>query len=243
MELSILYEDDDLWIVDKYAGLLVCPSKEHEEQETLLSLLTTRGDAAHLVHRLDKDTSGVLVVAKNQHTRELLQKQFKQRTVKKHYLALLDGDIATDYVLQETYLARDKSKRLQRRSYTKHDQLRNCRFARSEFFVLQRFQQRLSLVKITISTGRTHQIRVHAKELAAPVLGDRLYHRPTCLPLSFPLLIREKVLALERQMLHSHLLEFFHPHKQRTVSYSSSPPQDFNELLTLLRTNCPETSS
>ena len=230
--MHVLYEDDFLWVIDKPAGLLVTAK---DGQPSLEELLTeAHGDAVHLVHRLDKDTSGVIVVAKNQQTREHLQKQFKQRSVQKTYLALLDGDLSTDYVLQETYLARDKFKRTQMRSYPKHDTQQQLRYARSEFYVLQRFQQRLTYVKIAISTGRTHQIRVHAKEMSAPVLGDQVYHRPAILPLVFPVTIRDKVYALSRQMLHAHQLKFKHLHSE-DMCFSSPLPADFTELLTMLR--------
>ncbi|MDE3270065.1 MAG: RluA family pseudouridine synthase [Pseudomonadota bacterium] len=236
--MRCLYEDDLLWVLDKPAGLLVTAK---DGQQSLEELLTeASGETAHLVHRLDKDTSGVILVAKNQPTREYLQKQFKQRTVHKTYLALLDGDLSTDYVLQETYLARDKHRRTQMRSYPKHDtQHQQLRFARSEFFVLQRFQQRLTYVKITISTGRTHQIRVHAKEMSAPVLGDQVYHHPTTLPLTFPVAIRDEVYNLSRQMLHSHQLAFQHPDSGR-MCLSSPPPDDFSDLLTMLRRSAVE---
>lgn len=232
--MHILYEDDLLWVIDKPAGLLVTAK---EGQESLEELLRTESgeEEVHLVHRLDRDTSGVIVVAKNQPTREYLQKQFKQRTVQKTYLALLDGDLSTDYVLQETYLARDKFKRTRMRSYPKHDTQQQLRYARSEFFVLQRFHQRLTYVKIEISTGRTHQIRVHAKEMSAPVLGDQVYHRPTVLPLTFPVAIRDKVYALSRQMLHAHQLKFQHPQQNESMCFSSSPPADFADLLSSLQ--------
>ena len=138
------------------------------------------------VHRLDRDTSGVLLVACNASVQEQLQAQFKARQVHKEYLALLDGNLPSNYAHMQSYMSRNRKHRLQMLSFPRPVSGRNCRYAASEFFVLQRFQQRLNFVKINISTGRTHQIRVHAVVLGAPVLGDKLYHRPTMLPQTFP---------------------------------------------------------
>lgn len=210
--------------MDKPAGLLVSDVPEVT--------------GTHLVHRLDRDTSGVLLTARDQRTKELLQAQFKLRRVHKEYLALLDGVLDRDYLSISSYLARNPRDRRQMASYRqKPDDNRNYRDAHSEFFVEQSFGNRLSLVRVVIGSGRTHQIRVHAKSLGAPVLGDHLYHRRTTLPQSFPASVRQQLASsVQRQMLHASTLICHHPQKNQRLAVTAPLPLDFMTTLEILRT-------
>ena len=231
---TIVAQDAELLVLDKVRGFTIDTVIEH--------VRSTIPDAAS-VHRLDRDTSGVLLVAHNIKVQELLQAQFKARQVRKEYLALLDGNLPSNYAHMQSYLSRSRKHRMQMQSYPRPVSNRNCRYAASEFFVLQRFHQRLNLVKINLSTGRTHQIRVHAVDLGAPVLGDNLYHRPTQLPQTFAAPLRETVHSLSAQMLHASRIEFKHPRTNKNCCFDVPPPADFNALLAALEEDCAHANS
>ena len=226
---SIIQQDADLLVLNKTRGFTI---------DTVIAQLRAEVATAMPVHRLDRDTSGVLLVASNLAAQEQLQAQFKARQVKKEYLALLDGNLSRDYAHMQSYLSRDRRHRLRMQSFTTPVSGRNCRYAASEFFVLQRFQQRLTLVKVAISTGRTHQIRVHAAALGAPVLGDNLYHRPTMLPQSFPAPLREAVHNLTAQLLHANHIAFTHPRTGVACRVDVPLPAYFKTMLAMLENNC-----
>ena len=227
---TIIWQDDDLLVLNKTRGHTI---------DTVIACVRAKFTSAEPVHRLDRDTSGVLLVARHRSAQELLQAQFKERRVCKEYLALLDGNLSRNYARIESYLCRNRKHRTRMQSYPTPVSGRNCRYAASEFFVLQRFQQRLNLAKVRIRTGRTHQIRVHAVALGVPVLGDNLYHRPTQLPQTFPATIRDMVSQLSAQMLHAQRIEFQHPRHQNTCHHEAPPPSDFANLLAALA-NCAE---
>lgn len=226
---SIVSQDADLLVLDKTRGVSI---------DTVMAHVRDMIAAAMPVHRLDRDTSGVLVVACNSRVQEQLQAQFKARQVRKEYLALLDGNLPCDYTSMQSYLSRSRKHRLQMQSFPRPVKGRNCRYAVSEFFVLRRFHQRLNFVKVHLSTGRTHQIRVHAVALGAPVLGDNLYHRPTQLPQAFPVVLRKAVQELSAQMLHASRITFRHPRTHETCCIDVPPPADFGTLLAALEQGC-----
>ena len=223
---TIVQQDTDLLVLDKARGITI---------DTVIEQVRTALPEAMPVHRLDRDTSGVLLVACNSKGQEQLQAQFKARRVHKEYLALLDGNLPSNYTHMQSYLSRSRKHRLQMQSFPRPVSKRNCRYAASEFFVLQRFQQRLNFVRINLNTGRTHQIRVHAVALGAPVLGDNLYHRPSMLPQTFPAFLRAAVHSLPAQMLHASSISFQHPSTSESCRIDVPPPADFSDLLTSLR--------
>ena len=223
---TIVQQDADLLVLDKARGVTM---------DTVIEQVRTTIATAMPVHRLDRDTSGVLLVARNSTVQEQLQAQFKARQVRKEYLALLDGNLPCNYAHMQSYLSRSRKHRLQMQSHPRPVSGRNCRYAASEFFVLQRFQQRLNFVKVNLSTGRTHQIRVHAVALGAPVLGDNLYHRPTQLPQTFPAPLRETVYSLSAQMLHASRIAFQHPRTSEDCCIDVPLPADFSNLLAWLK--------
>ena len=221
----IIYRDDCVVAINKPPGVLVTD--------------IPRLVGSNPVHRLDRDTSGVLLTTGSRRNEELLQAQFKERQIYKEYLALLDGVLDRNYLSVSSYLARHPHDYRRMASYQyKPAGNRNYRDAHSEFFVEQCFGDRLSLVKVVIASGRTHQIRVHAKTLGAPVLGDRLYHqRRTTLPQSFPLSVRQHVAnSIRRQMLHASTLICRHPRTNKRLKITAPLPADFATTLEILRT-------
>jgi 23S rRNA pseudouridine1911/1915/1917 synthase len=215
--LRILYEDDDLLVVDKPAGMVVHPgagNQEHTLVNALLSHCTSLSgiggkERPGIVHRLDKETSGCLVVAKNDTAHRDLSKQFAARTVKKTYLALVAGRLKKSSGMIDAPIGRHPVHR-QRMSISKTSRGRS---AITEYRVL-RSGQEMSLVECQLHSGRTHQIRVHLHHLGNPVIGDKLYAAKTAR--NFP-----------RQMLHAWRLGFTHPRTGEWKDFEASLPPDF----------------
>jgi 23S rRNA pseudouridine1911/1915/1917 synthase len=250
MPLDIVYEDPDLVIVDKPSGLSMHPGAG-KAQPTLVqgllahcSQLKKVGDQSMLrpglVHRLDKDTTGLLVVAKNDQAHQHLAQQFKLRTVEREYLALLDGFMASETVEVANYLGRDETHRLRYKVYrqggaSKEPKRADLKFAQSTFKRVATFGKRLTLVKVKLGTGRTHQIRVHGKFLKMSVLGDPLYKSSRHLPSAFHPDVRYAILGLRRQMLHAAKLGLIHPKSGESLFWESKIPSDFSNVVDLLR--------
>jgi 23S rRNA pseudouridine1911/1915/1917 synthase len=218
--LEILFEDNDLIVINKPAGLVVHPGAGHREHTLVNALLnhcaTLSGiggkERPGIVHRLDKETSGCLVVAKNDAAHRELSKQFAERTVEKIYLALVVGKLPKATGVIEEKIGRHPVHR-QRMSAT----AQRGRTARTEYRVV-RSSERASLIECRLHSGRTHQIRVHLHHLGHPVLGDKVY--APRLAKDFP-----------RQMLHAWRLGFRHPRTQEWKSFEAPLPADFNEAL------------
>lgn len=260
MPLDILFEDDDVIVLNKPAGLVVHPGageKVATLAHGLLAYLTRDQKKANLqragiVHRLDKDTTGVMVCAKNEKAHIELAKQFATKEAGREYMALLDGFMQTSEKMVEGYLFRDPKNRLKFASISKSDLLQKLnslgkevdennvditdgyRYARSLFVRIATYKKRISLVKVRLFTGRTHQIRVHAKDLKLPVLGDLTYHTPQMLPQDFSPDIRNFCQSLGRQMLHAEILTFRHPVSKSLSRFQAPIPEDFNKLLKML---------
>jgi 23S rRNA pseudouridine1911/1915/1917 synthase len=216
--LDILFEDDDLLVLNKPAGLVVHPGAGHQ-QHTLVNALLAHcknlsviggEERPGIVHRLDKETSGVLVIAKNDATHRDLSKQFAERTTGKTYLALVAGTPRQKSGTIDAAIARHPVHR-QRMSIAR----RGGRPAKTDYRVLESNGD-VSLVECTIHTGRTHQIRVHLHHLGHPVFGDKVYGGKRAG--NFP-----------RQMLHAWKLSFRHPRTGETMSFTASVPKDFVE--------------
>ena len=197
LPIPVLYEDDDLLVIDKPIGLVVHPGTGTTETTLVEALLVDRAlpasdDPARpgIVHRLDKETSGVLVVAKTSHALETLQQQFAERTVIKHYIAVVRGVISEDEGLIDAPIGRDV--RLRRRMSVQS----SGRPAVTRFRVLDRAADR-TLLLVALDTGRTHQIRVHMRYIGHPVCGDAIYGSDAK---------RE-----ERLLLHAWRLQIVHP--------------------------------
>src|SRR6266480_3582407 len=214
--LEILFEDDDLIVINKSPGLVVHPGAGHREHTLVNALLnhcaTLSGiggkERPGIVHRLDKETSGCLVVAKNDATHRDLSKQFAARTVEKIYLALVIGKLPKTAGGIEETIGRHPVHRKRMSAAT----LRG-RAAKTEYRVL-RSSDRASLIECRLHSGRTHQIRVHLHHLRHPVLGDKVY--APRLAWDFP-----------RQMLHAWKLGFRHPRTEEWKSFEAPLPDDF----------------
>jgi 23S rRNA pseudouridine1911/1915/1917 synthase len=218
--LEILFEDNDLIVINKPAGLVVHPGAGHREHTLVNALLnhcaTLSGiggkERPGIVHRLDKDTSGCIVIAKNDTTHRELSRQFAARTVEKTYLALVAGKLRKSVGVIEEKIGRHPVHR-QRMSATP---LRG-RAAKTEYRLV-RSSERASLVECRLHSGRTHQIRVHLHHLGHPVLGDKVYgHR----------LAKD----FSRQMLHAWKLGFRHPGTEEWKNFEAPLPADFNDAL------------
>jgi 23S rRNA pseudouridine1911/1915/1917 synthase len=218
--LEVLFEDNDLIVINKPAGLVVHPGAGHRKHTLVNALLnhcaTLSGiggkERPGIVHRLDKETSGCLVVAKNDTAHRELSKQFTERTVEKIYLVLVAGKLPKATGVIEAKIGRHPVHRQRMRATA----LRG-RAARTEYRVV-RSSERASLIECRLHSGRTHQIRVHLHHLGHSVLGDKVYAPP--LAKDFP-----------RQMLHAWKLGFRHPRTQECKSFEAPLPADFNEAL------------
>jgi len=218
--LDILFEDDDLVVVNKPAGMVVHPAAGNREHTLVNALLyhckTLSGIGGEqrpgIVHRLDKDTSGCLVVAKNDAAHQNLSRQFSGRSVSKIYLALVTGVFKKKSGIIETAIGRHPVHR-KKMAVVKPGRGRD---AKTEYRVLQE-PGPFTLVECTLHTGRTHQIRVHLKHLGHPLFGDALYgSKPTA--------------AFPRQMLHAWKLGFFHPRTEQWMEFKSPLPEDMGNL-------------
>ena len=218
--LDVLFEDDDLIIINKPADLTVHPGagqREHTLVNALLSHCTTLSgiggkERPGIVHRLDKETSGCLVVAKNDVAHRELSKQFAARTVEKIYLALVAGKLRKPTGVIEENIGRHPVQRKRMSVSSKRG-----RAAKTEYRVIRSSYQ-ASLVECRLHSGRTHQIRVHLHHLGHPVLGDKIYA---------PRFAKN----FHRQMLHAWKLGFRHPCTGEWRSFEASLPADFNEAI------------
>jgi len=219
--LAVVAEDDALIVVDKPAGLVVHPGAGNWDGTLANALLHHAPQLAGvpragIVHRLDKDTSGLMVVAKTLAAHTSLVRQLQARTVRREYLALAAGDIARGDTV-DAPIGRHPTRR------TTMAVVASGKSARTHFDVLERFGN-ATFIRCRLETGRTHQIRVHLASLGHPLVGDPAYGRK--MPIAFP-----------RQALHAARLALIHPLTGTEVAWDSPLPADFASLLTSLRTH------
>jgi 23S rRNA pseudouridine1911/1915/1917 synthase len=248
--LEIVYEDDDLAVVNKPAGMMVHAGSgatdEARSGGTLVnallyrfpSLSTIGGDLRPgIVHRLDKETSGLILIAKNDPTHEALAEMFASRQITKTYVALVHGNLPEDGATIQAPISRDSVRRT--RMTTRR--LEGARHAISHYRVVERIATRFgpfTLARVRIETGRTHQIRVHMASISHPVVGDTLYGAPEkiiALPLSTTRKAAREVFALGRNYLHAAELEFAHPTTGKVLSLVSPVPEELDAFLAQLR--------
>jgi 23S rRNA pseudouridine1911/1915/1917 synthase len=256
--LEIVYEDEDLAVVNKPAGMMVHAGSgatdEARSGGTLVNALLHRFTALSsvggdlrpgIVHRLDKDTSGLILIAKNDMTHEALAEMFASRQITKTYVALVQGKLPEDGATIQAPISRDSVRRT--RMTTRR--LEGARHAVSHYRVVERLETRFgpfTLARVRIETGRTHQIRVHMASISHPVVGDTLYGAPAkiiALPLSTTRKAAREVLELKRNFLHSAELEFTHPTTGKKVQLVSPLPQELAEFLAKLKDPVPEPES
>lgn len=225
--IDVLYEDADVIVLNKSAGMVVHPAPGHGSGTLVNALLHHYPDISiagstrpGLVHRLDKDTSGVMVVARNDRAHTSLVAQWQDRTVDKHYIALVAGGIEEAEATIDAPIARDPANRMRMAAR------RDGKEAVSHFVVKERFRD-AALLDVSIETGRTHQIRVHLAMIGHPVLGDLLYANS-----------RSRALAathgVERQMLHASSLGFALPGGERR-SFCAPLPEDIESAILRMR--------
>jgi len=226
IELDIIYEDEYLLIVNKKRGMVVHPANGNREGTLVNALLHhSRGNLSSIngvirpgiVHRIDKDTSGLLLVAKNDAAHLSLSEQIKAHTVKREYTALLDGVIKTDSGTVNKPIGRSERDR-KKMAIT----MKNSKNAVTNFEVLERYSQNC-LVKCRLETGRTHQIRVHMASLGHPVTGDSIYGA------------KKQRLFFRGQLLHAKTIGFIHPETNKYTEFTSELPEEFMTVLEKLR--------
>ncbi len=238
--LEILYEDEDLLVLNKDAGLVVHPGAGNPDQTLVNALLAHCGKSLSgiggvkrpgIVHRLDKGTSGLLVVAKNDAAHRGLTSQFSERTLKRSYRALVWGIPKVSQGIIEGNIGRHPRLR-QKMALLKT----GGKPAVTHYKVLERFGTLASLIECELETGRTHQIRVHLSHLSHGLIGDGGYGKE---PKGLPTPLREGINRLSRgktrPMLHAYAIRFRHPRTDAFHSYTTPLPEDFEEMITLLR--------
>jgi 23S rRNA pseudouridine1911/1915/1917 synthase len=225
LPLEILYEDDDVVVVNKAAGVVVHAGAGHPRGTLVNALLhhfgalsTVNGDLRPgIVHRLDRETSGVLVVARTDGAHQSLARQFHEREVEKSYLALVHGRMKQREGRITSPIARDPERRTRMTA-----KLSSGRAALTDYKLLEQFE-RLSYLAVRIGTGRTHQIRVHLASIRHPIVGDRLYGAPAS--------------SLGRFFLHAHRLRFRSPSTGDWIQVESPLPEELSRFLESLRIN------
>jgi 23S rRNA pseudouridine1911/1915/1917 synthase len=222
--LDVIYQDEHLAAVNKPAGMVVHPAYGHESGTLVNALLSYwpqtvdvgGPDRAGIVHRLDKDTSGLILVAKSEDTHAALQRLFKRRQVKKTYLALVENHPSPRQGLIDAPIGRDKRHRKRMAI------VRSGREARTAYQVIRLFDEH-SLVELEPETGRTHQLRVHLAWLGHPVVGDQVYG------------YRKQRVLQGRHFLHAHKLELTHPATGASLSLTAALPDELEDLLRRLQ--------
>jgi len=248
MDIKIIYEDNDVLVVDKPAGLIVFPEGNISGEKTLIDYLVEKNPELKLAseaprygiaHRLDKDTSGILLVAKNSEALIFLQKQFSavakaladkknsqtlEKSIEKRYIALVEGDIKEDNRTIHTLIGRSPKDSRRQKAYSLNETKTNRREAITEYKVIERYKE-YTLLEVQIKTGRKHQIRCHLSYLQHPIAGDKLYgFKNSPIPN-----------GLTRQFLHASYLKIQLPSGD-TKEFNSELPEELNNILKNLKT-------
>lgn len=226
--IEILYKDDHLVVVNKPADMVVYPAAGHNHGTLMNAIsyhckkLATLGGPLRpgIVHRLDKDTSGVIVIALNDEAYYNLIEQFKYRKINRRYIALIYGNLRENEGAISLRIGRSESDRKKMST-----RVREGKEAVTKWKVIKRFNN-ATLVELRLGTGRTHQIRVHFASIGHPVLGDRTYGKKVDIEIK----TREKI-SFPRQMLHAELLGFTHPASGKYLEFSSPVPEDMAEKI------------
>lgn len=228
IDINIVYEDDDIIIVDKSKGMVVHPANGNYTGTLVNSLMYShQGKLSSIngiirpgiVHRIDKDTSGILIVAKNDNAHKFLSEQFKVHNIKREYVALVKGIVKEDEFEINLPIGRNQKDRKKMAVTSK-----NSKEAITHVSVLERFyKSNITFIKLKLETGRTHQIRVHMSYIGYPLLGDDTYGRG------------ENKFLVKGHMLHAMTLGIIHPTSKKYIEFNSNPPKEFLDILEVLR--------
>jgi len=218
--LDIIYEDEDVIVVNKPSGMVVHPAAGHYTKTLVNALLyhskdlsNVNGDARPgIIHRIDKDTSGLLLVAKNDETHALLAKDLQERKILRKYIALVEGVIPHDHGTIDAPIGRDS---IDRKKMAVTDI--NAKDAVTHFSVIERFNK-ATLIECKLETGRTHQIRLHMQYIGYPIVNDPVYNK-------------KKVINNFGQMLHAKTLGFNHPRTKEYIEFSVEAPKEFTQIV------------
>ena len=224
--IDIVYEDEDIAVVNKPQGMTVHMGNGNADGTLVNALLFRLGNLSGIngvirpgiVHRIDKDTSGLLVVAKNDSAHLSLSKQIEEKTCRRTYLALLEGTVKDDSGTVTTYIGRDPKDRIKMAVVEPE----KGKIAITDYTVLKRYEKGFTLCRFDLHTGRTHQIRVHAKFIGHPVVGDRVYG------------VKKQKFSLNGQLLHAWRLALTHPVTGKEMSFEAPLPDYFSDILTKL---------
>jgi len=230
--IEIIFEDEDIIIINKQPGFVVHPGAGNRTGTLVNALLHHDEELSFLpragiVHRLDKDTSGIMVVAKNEFSYLNLVSQLKERKVNRHYLAIVVGEPLSGSTINEPI--------------GRHPKLRTKQAvtdAGKEAITNFRIQERMggySLLNVSLETGRTHQIRVHLAFINFPILGDSVYGGRKKFSAGTSETVKKEILKFPRQALHAEKLEFIHPTSGKKVNYSAKIPKDLIQLIEFLK--------
>lgn len=225
IDLNIVYEDEDVIVLNKSQGMVVHPAPGNYSGTLVNGLLFHCKDLSGIngvirpgiVHRIDKDTSGILVIAKNDDAHNKLAKQFKDHTIKREYYALVEGKFSKLEGTVDKPIGRNKKDRLKMAVFD------DGKRAVTHYNVLEQYNNGTALVKCTLETGRTHQIRVHMASIGHPLVGDPLYGN------------KKQKFKLEGQVLHAKTLGFIHPRTNEYIEFNSDLPKYYLELLENIR--------
>lgn len=238
--LDIIFEDEDILILNKPANLVVHPGAGNREHTLVNALLYHEPTLQHvpragIIHRLDKDTTGLLVVAKTLEAHTSLIRQMQARDIQRHYLTLVQGHVISGGVI-DTGFGRHPRNRL------KMAVLEQGRQAITHYALNKQYQE-YTLLNIKLLTGRTHQIRVHLAHLHHPVVGDQLYGGRVKVPTQASEQVCTLIQQFKRQALHACTLSLCHPKTKKVLTFTAPIPDDFNLLLTTLDKHYEESNS
>ena len=245
IDLDIVYEDNDLIVVNKPAGMVVHPGAGNKNGTLVNGLMFKFGNKLSnlggserpgIIHRLDKDTSGLIVIAKNNFSHNFLSEQFSKHTIIRKYLAFIWGVIRPLNGNISTYISRDKFNR-----QTMSVNSGKGKYAVTNYKTLKVFQNKdipkISLMEFKLETGRTHQIRVHMKYKQTNILGDKVYGKKRLKFKKINNILEKKIQELKGQMLHAGSLGFVHPKNNKIKKFNIEPPKKFKNLLNFLEKN------
>ena len=230
--LEIIFEDNDIIIINKQPGLVVHPGAGNQTGTLVNALLHHDEELrflprAGIVHRLDKDTSGIMVVTKNEFSYLNLVSQLKERKVNRHYLAIVVGEPLSGLTINEPIGRHPKLRTKQAVTEAGKEAITN--------FKIKERMGGYTLLNVSLETGRTHQIRVHLAFINFPILGDSVYGGRKKFVAGTTEAEKKEILKFPRQALHAEKLEFIHPTSGKSVNYSAKTPKDLTQLIELLK--------